>query len=95
MLPVAEAPFAAAARAVPPGAERSSCRRLQAFDGAPPVQAEELRNEPRPQIGDRIVVARQPWLDRTLDRTKTMELRGCKHCVGHVWLDPNLSTRPA
>lgn len=86
MLPVAEDPSAAAAPADLSGAERSSLRRLRAFDGGPPVPVEELRADSRPQVGDRIMVVKQPWLDRILDGAKTMELRGQKHCVGHTWL---------
>lgn len=88
-LPVAEEPPVAAGAAIPAAAPppRSPLRRLQAFDGAPPEHAtEELDNPLQPQIGDRIMVVRQTWLELILNGTKTMELRGRKHGTGHAWL---------
>ena len=39
-----------------------------------------------PQVNDRIMVVREPWLDLILSNTKTMEIRGCKARPGLVWV---------
>ena len=39
-----------------------------------------------PQIGDRIMVVREPWLGRILHKEKTMEIRNKCSCLGPVWL---------
>ena len=64
-------------------------RRLNAFDGHLPVPEPEGAGEGqplKPKIGDKIMVVRQPWLDKILDGSKTMELRCRKASVGVVWL---------
>jgi hypothetical protein len=64
-------------------------RRLNAFDGYLPMAEPEDASEGQPlqpKIGDRIMVVRQPWLDKILDGSKTMELRARKASVGFVWL---------
>lgn len=64
-------------------------RRLSAFDGNLPVPGPDDAGEGQPlqpKIGDKIMVVRQPWLDKILDGSKTMELRCRKACPGVVWL---------
>lgn len=39
-----------------------------------------------PQIGDRIMVVREPWLGRILRKEKTMEIRNKRSRLGPVWL---------
>ena len=39
-----------------------------------------------PQIGDSIMVLKQPWLGHILSGQKTLEIRSRKHKTGMVWL---------
>ena len=68
----AAAPAAAAVAAVP----APPLRRLPAFD----------HDVLEPKIGDRIMVVRQPWLNKILDGDKTMELRSRRYRAGSAWL---------
>ena len=67
----------------------SPLRRLNAFDGNLPVPESDDAGEGQPlqpKIGDKIMVVRQPWLDKILDGSKTMELRCRRARVSVVWL---------
>ena len=39
-----------------------------------------------PQVGDRVMVVKQPWLDCILDGRKTLEIRGSKAKTGAIWV---------
>ena len=41
---------------------------------------------PTPRCGERILILRQEWLERILDGTKTLEIRGARLREGDVWL---------
>ena len=48
------------------------------------VRAIELGSTPR--FGDRILILREEWLERILDGSKTLEIRGARLREGDVWL---------
>ena len=52
-------------------------------EGSPPLQPLPLN---KPEIGDRVLVLREPWLAKILSGEKTLEIRSraCRH--GRVWL---------
>ena len=68
---------------------RAPLQRQNAFDGDLPMADPEDASEGQPlqpKIGDRIMVVQQPWLDKIVDGSKTMELRCRKAATGFVWL---------
>lgn len=61
-----------------PGKE--TLRRLGPLE--PALDSDELV----PQVGDRVMVVKQPWLDCILDGRKTLEIRGSKAKTGAIWV---------
>lgn len=47
---------------------------------------EGVELEPEPQIGDSIMVLREPWLTEILNGRKKMEIRSRNHKLGPVWV---------
>ena len=79
----------AALVALEKAAGASSLRKLgplQEEDVAQAMQEEEEKQQQRPQVGDRVIVLKEPWLQLILEGKKTMELRGCKARPGFVWV---------
>ena len=85
------APAAPAASAAPAALQRrghiEEVDVQQALAEEAPVVAEAVAVPAlTPQVNDRIMVVREPWLDLILSNTKTMEIRGCKARPGLVWV---------
>lgn len=50
------------------------------------AEAESAGATSEPEIGDSIMVLKQPWLGHILRGQKTLEIRSRKHKTGMVWL---------